>query len=438
MAAIAAKDVDYSVYLVTDATPAVLGPNSSVEAVVEAALRRSSPGSVGIVQLRDKTADARTLLATLARLHAITAAAGAGEEDGTGRRRKAVPLLINDRVDVAAAAMAAGHCEGVHLGQEDSGGYYGGDGGRTQAKTVDGVAVVSAIMGADDPAAAATALAEQVRLGRTRGPTDLYSAQYEREGAAAAAEPAPAVVPSLDRIQAVLRAVHTTTPLSHNMTNLVVQNFAANVALAVGASPIMSNQGAEAADLARLPGSALVVNMGTVTPDSLANYVQAIGAYNAAGRPIILDPVGAGATAVRRAAVRTILQAGYIDVIKGNEGEIQTAYLALLGDDERAGEEAWLSRQQQQRGVDGSNHLDGAARARLGAAPLDVFTAVLAGMVLYERAAERAAASPAVRGPGTFVPAFLDELARCRKLAAAGDMSWLETGLHITVAEEKA
>lgn len=71
----------------------------------------------------------------------------------------------------------------------------------------------------------------------------------------------------------------------------VVQNFAANVALAVGASPIMSNYAAEAADLAKL-GGALVVNMGTVTPEGLANYKQAIKAYNDAGRPIILDPVG--------------------------------------------------------------------------------------------------------------------------------------------------
>jgi thiamine-phosphate diphosphorylase/hydroxyethylthiazole kinase len=71
----------------------------------------------------------------------------------------------------------------------------------------------------------------------------------------------------------------------------VVQNFAANVALAVGASPIMSNNGEEAADLAKL-GGALVVNMGTVTPDGLQNYVKALKAYNQAGRPVVFDPVG--------------------------------------------------------------------------------------------------------------------------------------------------
>lgn len=53
----------------------------------------------------------------------------------------------------------------------------------------------------------------------------------------------------------------------------------------------MANYAAEAADLAKL-GGALVVNMGTVTPEGLASYKQAIKAYNDADRPIILDPVG--------------------------------------------------------------------------------------------------------------------------------------------------
>jgi hydroxyethylthiazole kinase-like sugar kinase family protein len=53
----------------------------------------------------------------------------------------------------------------------------------------------------------------------------------------------------------------------------------------------MANYAEEAADLAKL-GGALVVNMGTVTPDGLKNYKQALEAYNAAGRPVVLDPVG--------------------------------------------------------------------------------------------------------------------------------------------------
>ncbi|CAK7213783.1 thiamine biosynthetic bifunctional enzyme [Sporothrix curviconia] len=569
--------VDYSVYLVTDPTPAILGAGRTVVEVVGAALAEPEKKHIGIVQLRDKNADARAMLATLAALHAYTAPAGA-------------PLLVNDRVDVAVAAMARGHCEGVHLGQDDIDGatarkmlgpdaiigvtastvdeavsacrdgadYLGlgtvfatttktntkhvvgtagiqrmlqalleagfghipavciggihtsnarrvvfqsgfrpatadtrdgtiADAAAPQGKELNGVAVVSAIMGAADPGAAAAALAEQVRLGKTRGPNDFYRAPSAAKAATEPVQVSPALV------QRILQALHETTPLSHNMTNLVVQNIAANVALAVGASPIMSNSGAEALDLARLPGSALVINMGTVTPESLANYVKAIAAYNAAGRPVVFDPVGAGATDIRRAAVRTIMAAGYLDVIKGNEGEIQTVYLSGLNDEDRAREEAEAGAQRQQRGVDGSNTLDAAARRRLvrrlaarekcvvvltgavdyvsdsrgervaevadghpmlgevtgtgcslgtvisaavsAAATLrkedtngeeiDTFTAVLAGMALYERAAARAAVLPSVHGPGTFVPAFLDELARCRRAAAANDMAWL-------------
>ena len=89
----------------------------------------------------------------------------------------------------------------------------------------------------------------------------------------------------------VIRTVSERKPLSHNMTNLVVQNFAANVALCVGASPIMANYGEEAKDLSKL-GGALVINMGTVTPDGLDNYVKALKAYNAVGGPVLFDPVG--------------------------------------------------------------------------------------------------------------------------------------------------
>lgn len=71
----------------------------------------------------------------------------------------------------------------------------------------------------------------------------------------------------------------------------VVQNFAANVALAVGASPIMAGYGEEAPDLCKL-GGALVINMGSVDPSGLENYLKALKAYNLAGRPVVYDPVG--------------------------------------------------------------------------------------------------------------------------------------------------
>ena len=80
-----------------------------------------------------------------------------------------------------------------------------------------------------------------------------------------------------------------------------MQNFAANVALAVGASPIMSNYAEEAADLCKLGGS-LVINMGTVTLEGLGNYVKALKAYNHARRPVVFDPVGYDQPSPRRPA----------------------------------------------------------------------------------------------------------------------------------------
>lgn len=94
--------VDYSLYLVTDSTPAILGERDLAE-VVEAALA----GGVTIVQYRDKVSDTGAMVATGRKLHSVT-------------RKYNVPLLINDRVDVALAV----GCEGVHIGQDDLGMYH--------------------------------------------------------------------------------------------------------------------------------------------------------------------------------------------------------------------------------------------------------------------------------------------------------------------------
>lgn len=173
----------------------------------------------------------------------------------------------------------------------------------------------------------------------------------------------------------------------------------------------------------------------------------------------------AGATTLRRESVKTIMANGYLDVIKGNEGEIKTVF---------------GTSQEQQRGVDSSSTLDASQKARLvrdlarrernvvlmtgktdfvsdgfhtysisngheylglvtgtgctlgtvisaAIAPRDTprLTAVIAAMLHFEIAAELAAERAEVRGPGTFVPAFLDELYRIRLDTASNDLSWL-------------
>lgn len=94
--------VDYTLYLVTDSTPAILGEGRDLCAVVESALK----GGVTIVQYRDKTSPTGALISTAKRLHQVT-------------KKYNVPLLINDRIDVALAV----GCEGVHVGQDDMGKY---------------------------------------------------------------------------------------------------------------------------------------------------------------------------------------------------------------------------------------------------------------------------------------------------------------------------
>ena len=84
----------------------------------------------------------------------------------------------------------------------------------------------------------------------------------------------------------------------------------------------MASYGEEAEDLACV-GDSLLVDMGSVKPDVVRDCVQALVAYNTKGGPVVLDPIGAGATGPRKIALRRLMAAGYFDVIKGNEGEIR-------------------------------------------------------------------------------------------------------------------
>lgn len=194
----------------------------------------------------------------------------------------------------------------------------------------------------------------------------------------------------------------------------------------------------------------------------------------------MLIPVSssAGATAIRRNAVKTLLSSGHFAVIKGNEREIQTVYGSSVS----------------QRGVDSSSSLTISQRAtlaralarRTGAVVIltgktdvvsdgsrtfrvdngheflgqvtgtgctlgttvsamvaafrsDVLVAALAGLVLFEIAAERASVRDDVRGPGTFVPAFIDELSAVRKETAEGNVAWLaKAKIEVLEVEEES
>ena len=232
-------------------------------------------------------------------------------------------------------------------------------------------------------------------------------------------------------------------PLVHNVTNLVAMTFSANVLIAAGASPIMATAPEETRELAGL-AAALVVNMGTLTQEWVAGAGEAIAGARAAGRPWVLDPVGVGASAFRRATGAELARR-HPRIVRGNASEI----LTLAGTEARG------------KGVDSTQAAEAAVEAAAGLAarleavvavtgavdlvtdgrrlvrvanghPLltrttasgcaltgligawaavldDPLEATAGALVAYGVAAELAAERAA--GPGSFVPAFLDALA---------------------------
>ena len=473
------------------------------------------------MQYRDKTSATAELVQIAKELHKITKPAG-------------VPLLINDRVDVALAAGV----EGVHVGQDDldlktarqilgpsaiigvtanseeealeaarDGADYLGIGtvyatptkentksiigtsglqqilssladegftdkpqtvcigginadnvqrvlyqGSSGKKKLDGVAVVSAIMAAANPKQSASSLRQLVI---TPPPFATSSAR-----------PQLARADIVGRAPKIIKRMAEKKPLCHNMTNLVVQNFSAAVCIAIGASPIMSNNGLEAADLASLGGS-LVINVGTTTPETKLNHLKALGVYNAVGGPTLFDPVGAGATEQRREGTKALMAGGFFDIIKGNEGEIRTVSGAsgvkqhgvdsgasqlsleekikmvkvtaarerniilmtgstdVISDGERT---FTIDNGHEYLGeITGSGCTLGATMASVLAVEReDKLLAALSGLLMYEIAAERAASRGDVRGPGTFVPALIDELYKIRRESIEGKGEWAE------------
>lgn len=110
-------------------------------------------------------------------------------------------------------------------------------------------------------------------------------------------------------------------PLIHNITNAVVMNFTANALLAMGASPVMAYSQEEVSEMVTL-AKALVLNTGTLTQESMASMIKAGKRASQLGLPIILDPVGAGATSMRTNFAKEIIQALPFRSIRGNPSEI--------------------------------------------------------------------------------------------------------------------
>ncbi|MEJ2719178.1 MAG: hydroxyethylthiazole kinase [Deltaproteobacteria bacterium] len=144
----------------------------------------------------------------------------------------------------------------------------------------------------------------------------------------------------------ILRQVRASRPVVHNITNYVVMNSTANVLLAMGASPIMAHAPEEVAEVVGLANS-VVINIGTLSKSWIESMVLGSRVCHIAGKPFVLDPVGAGATKLRTRTATQIIEAATPTVIRGNASEI----MALSP-------EGGIT-----RGVDAVHHVDDACDA---------------------------------------------------------------------------
>ena len=129
----------------------------------------------------------------------------------------------------------------------------------------------------------------------------------------------------------ILAALRSQSPLVHNITNYVVMNNTANALLAIGASPVMAHWKEEMEEMVAIAG-ALVINIGTLDSEWIEGMIAAGIAAHRRGTPIVLDPVGAGATSQRTEAAWRIIRECHPTIIRGNGSEI----MALVKADVRS------------------------------------------------------------------------------------------------------
>jgi len=219
----------------------------------------------------------------------------------------------------------------VDRGQEHVGVVAIGGIGLTNVKEVmecgvDGVAVVSSVVGAPSALTASQQLRKVVNV-------------FQNGDGVLKAEVREAMVQNLLNLKQL-------RPLVHNITNNVVTTQSANALLAIGASPVMSQYHEEMEDMVNI-ASSLLINIGTLDTYGIQAMHLAAKRANQLKKPIILDPVGFGATQAREKAVLDLLTSHKITILKGNAGEIAKMY-------DKAGQHA------QVRGVDAEGSIESA------------------------------------------------------------------------------
>lgn len=258
---------------------------------------------------------------------------------------------------------------------------------------------------------------------------------------------------------AILNAVsdlRARSPLVHSLTNYVVMEVTANVLLAAGASPLMAHEPEELDDLLAI-ASALVLNIGTLDKNWIASMEKAGEAANRHGKPVVLDPVGAGASRLRTETSLRLLERVRPKVLRGNASEImalapeaaaargfskgvdstnasfEAAPAALFLAKKYgcvvsvSGAEDWITDGRTTLLVKGGTPLmtrvtgmgcsSTALTAACAAVACSPLIAAAAAMAMMAAASNRAAA--AAGGPGSFLPAFLDALFTLKPAEAA-------------------
>ncbi len=264
------------------------------------------------------------------------------------------------------------------------------------------------------------------------------------------------------RAEEKLRRISEEKPLIHHLTNYVTVNLVANTTLSVGALPVMAHAHEEVEEMVGL-ASALVVNIGTLDPPFVEAVLLAGRRANERDIPVVLDPVGAGATSFRTETAERLLSEIEVAAVCGNAGEIATlaglsgevrGVESLAGDAETAarkaagalgvtvaatGEMDYVSDGERILAVSNGHPLMGrvvgsgcASTALVGcfAAVGGTGVETVAEALAYFGAAGEVAAEGA-EGGGTFEPRLLDALAEL-----AGDPSGLDDALRVEEVSE--
>lgn len=177
-------------------------------------------------------------------------------------------------------------------------------------RRLDGIACISAISHSDDPRHAAQVLSSMIKAGPSIPcPPARLQSEPSSEG----------LVKEICTIFSRLRDAEPA--VCHNITNQVVMNDTANLTLAFSSSPIMSGSPEESADLGKIIG-ALVLNTGTLNERQIQAATISGQTANKLKKPVILDPVGVGATQYRKDNIAQLMDDIHMTIVKGNAGEI--------------------------------------------------------------------------------------------------------------------